>query len=849
MTPQQFPQTASPYHPPQPTGGDPSGVLSPAGPGFSVGRPQGSGQPGYGQQGYGPRGAVGPYYPPVSGGQMMPGGGSPPGSPAGGNEAAVDIIGPILRRKFLVIFLGLIGLGISLLAYSSAEVIYGSTLQLLITSQAPPTVINGETLQQQVSIPQHLKLLGSQMILARAIEQGNLDRLQTFAGSIPEKMVSSIQKNVLKITPSKQDDQTLLLETQGKHPDDLPIILNAVVKAYQEEISRDTKTSGQESVELITKLRDQLEQEKQEAQESYLAILAKLDLPNIERTDSLVNPYNEDMQRVGEMRNAVAVELRDITNRLELTNLAISSNDPNRITHLVTEAKKYLGTAVETADTLEERRITNHELSRQVFQLERELNDLLIRRETAAQSMAKNHPLMASVNRRIQFANQQLTEAKTRYQQQSGSEPTTQDTAKTIEEKLESRNKTWVDVYRVALESDRNRLTYKQSQLDEELALVEKQAREIASDFSQLKVLQSRVTEKQKSIDDVLAKLAEINVVSNNFTDVKVRVIDPASQGARVAPSLLKYSAIGLFLGSLLGVGLAVLIDRADMTYRNPGEIFERLKVPVVCKLPSARMGRRQREGQANPALVCLNRPTSKLAEAVRAARTSLLFTAQSDGSKVFLFTSPSPGDGKSTATANLAISLAQAGKRVVLVDADFRRPRVHAYFGEAIEPGIAQATAGTLTLEECLRPSAQDGLSLLTCGGRPKNPGELVTSLEFAKLIGDLRERFDIVLIDSPPLLPVSDASVISSLVDGVYLVLRIRKGVVVTSSKAKEKLDMVNANLVGIIVNGVDDNPHYNEYGSYGYGYGYSYGYGYGNGSYYESRNSKYHERATTT
>ncbi len=420
MTPQQFPEAGQPQYPQQPQQpGYPNGQMPPAGYGQA-----GYGQAGYAPQGgyapqagygmpagngygapnpgnavgrpigYGGRGAVSPYMPPNAGLPMQSPGGPPMGGGQGPNAAAVDIIGPVLRRKFLVVLLALIGLGGSLLAYSAAEVIYGSTLQLLITSQAPPAVINGETVVQKVSIPQHQKLLASQMILSRAIEQGKLDRLPTFNGEAPESLVGNIQKNVLSITPSKQDDQTLMLQSQGKYPEDLPIILNAVVRAYQEEITRDTKSSGQESVELITKLRDTLEKEKNEAQEGYLAILSKLDLPNIERADSLVNPYNEEMQRVGDLRNMVAGELRDVTNRLELTNIAIASNDQTRLTHLVTEAKKYLGTTVETVDTLEERRITNHELSRQVFMLERELNDLLVRRETAAQSMAKNHPLI-----------------------------------------------------------------------------------------------------------------------------------------------------------------------------------------------------------------------------------------------------------------------------------------------------------------------------------------------------------------------------------------------------------------------------------------------------------------------
>jgi succinoglycan biosynthesis transport protein ExoP len=128
------------------------------------------------------------------------------------------------------------------------------------------------------------------------------------------------------------------------------------------------------------------------------------------------------------------------------------------------------------------------------------------------------------------------------------------------------------------------------------------------------------------------------------------------------------------------------------------------------------------------------------------------------------------------------------------------------------------------------------------TTGGRPANPGELVTSQAFRDLLATLKEQFDYVLIDSPPVLPVSDPVTIASLVDGAYMVTRIRKGVKLTAQKAKDTLDTVNANWLGIIVNGIDENPHYSEYG-YQYG-NYSY-YGGMYGRYYDTRSEAYRDR----
>jgi capsular exopolysaccharide synthesis family protein len=231
------------------------------------------------------------------------------------------------------------------------------------------------------------------------------------------------------------------------------------------------------------------------------------------------------------------------------------------------------------------------------------------------------------------------------------------------------------------------------------------------------------------------------------------------------------------------------------------------------------------------------------VSESFRAARTSLLFTAAQNGGKVFMFTSPSPGDGKSTTIANLALSLAQTNKRVCLVDADYRRPRVQQNFGVQFEPGGMQYLEGQCTLDEALRPcDFQKNLWLVTTGGRPKNPGELVASESFLEFIGELRSRFDFVLIDSPPVIPVADATSICGLVDGIVMVLRIRRGVVLSAHKAKSRLNMVNGNLIGVIVNGMDENLYYNEYGTY-YRGAYYHGHSYKN--YYDKKYSDYSDK----
>jgi capsular exopolysaccharide synthesis family protein len=220
--------------------------------------------------------------------------------------------------------------------------------------------------------------------------------------------------------------------------------------------------------------------------------------------------------------------------------------------------------------------------------------------------------------------------------------------------------------------------------------------------------------------------------------------------------------------------------------------------------------------------------------------RTSLYFSVNGAKHKVVQVTSPNMGDGKTTLATNLAVSIAQSGQRVVLVDADFRRPRVHKVFGVSATTGLASVIAGDADLTDAIRPSGIDNLFLLPCGPIPGNPAELLTQPRFQELLEVLRDRFDFVLIDTPPLLLVTDPCVVAPRVDGVILTVRVARHGRPQAERANEILATLGVTLLGVVVNGVGRRG-----GRSGYGYGFdqykaSYGYGIGYGyadSYYQN------------
>jgi capsular exopolysaccharide synthesis family protein len=215
-----------------------------------------------------------------------------------------------------------------------------------------------------------------------------------------------------------------------------------------------------------------------------------------------------------------------------------------------------------------------------------------------------------------------------------------------------------------------------------------------------------------------------------------------------------------------------------------------------------------------DPLLCTYHQPLSVEAEAFRGVRAALLFNHGRQQRQVIQIASPVVGDGKSTLAANLAISIAQSGKEVLLVDGDLRHPRVHDLFGQTADPGLAAVICDGTELHDAVRSTQIGGLSLLPAGCVAVNPADIFASSRIGELIPVLRERYDFVLIDTAPLLAVTEAQAIAASVDGVILAIRPSKTEISGAQRALDILQMVGANLLGIVVNGTSG-CEYDNYG----------------------------------
>jgi polysaccharide biosynthesis transport protein len=785
-----------------------------------------------------------------------PGSGGRGPTPGGSEEhpvPTIDVYGALWRRKSVIILMSLLSAGIASLLYTQATPVYASVLRLMLFMQSPPSVINGEVIPQQVALEKQRVLLSGQTVLAVAMKKGQLDKLPTFAGS--DSPLSDLRE-MLTVSPVGKDltSDALEIQCEGMFKDDLQGILNQVVQSYISAIEKDSEMSGKESVDLIDKLQQSLVEDQKRDQVRYYELLKDLNLSAENDKGRWVNPYIVEVDKLRLQRDELMREFRDADQLLEQVRVAVDpENTRDELLRLaVIEAKKHFdvdgkengGDFFDPLSNEDRQRLVRYEQRMEMANTE--VLTLDAERQEAANRYGTRHPQVEFVDAKYQAAmatRDKLSEELETLKAFLKDEEEIGRRSAALSLEVRTRDQEILELYAASLLNQRERAKYNLDKVTEDIEELSERSNRIAGDITEVNMLRDQIDERRDSVAKLLEKLSGLRAMSGNYTTTRVKIIDEASSPEQVYPKLWKFLLGGLLLGGLLGTGLAILIDHSDLAFRTPIDIQESLNVPVICKVPRIKKGKVGEDFSGSPMLVTAYNPSCSVAETFRAARTSILFTMAQSGGKVFMFTSPSPGDGKSTTVANLAISLAQTNKSVCLIDADYRRPRVQQNFGVQFEPGGMQYLIGECTLDEALRPCEfQTNLTLLTTGGRPKNPGELVASQSFVELISELRSRFDIVLIDSPPVIPVADTTALASLVDGIVMVLRIRRGVVLSAHKAKSRLDMVQANLMGVIVNGMDENLYYNEYGTYYRG---AYYYGYSYGRYYDRQYSEYSDR----
>ena len=305
-----------------------------------------------------------------------------------------------------------------------------------------------------------------------------------------------------------------------------------------------------------------------------------------------------------------------------------------------------------------------------------------------------------------------------------------------------------------------------------------------------------------------------------------IQVLEGAEvPGAPVSPQVPLNLAIGLLAGLLFGGAIMIFIDALDNTVKGQDQIARYTDQPVLGSLPTVKKSALkavQSYGDSPLDTLVQTAPRSSFSEGIKTLRTNLMFMAPDETPEVLLLTSPGPGEGKTLTSINMSIALEQSGERTVLIDSDMRRPRVHKALGVDNDVGLTQVITDGADLDEAIKPAPFDeGPDIIPCGPVPSNPSELLHTEAFRETVEQLRERYDRVVFDSPPLAAVSDALILSHSADAVLLILRFAQTRQELLGRSIEQLDAIGAPLFGTVLNDIDE--------SSGYGYAYYYRYRY--------------------
>lgn len=347
-----------------------------------------------------------------------------------------------------------------------------------------------------------------------------------------------------------------------------------------------------------------------------------------------------------------------------------------------------------------------------------------------------------------------------------------------------------------------------------DLAKLEVEYRPMARDAENNAKVFGQVTQRHKEID--LTGLLRAN---------NVRILDRAvPPQIPVSPYLSLNLSVGITLGLLLGLMLSFAIEGLDNTVRTPEAAEELLGAPMLGLLPMLTEAKQRQMADAPVRdLTVFREPSSLAAEACRSIRTNLMFLSAQQEVRVFVVTSPGPRDGKTTAAISLAITMAQAGARVLIVDTDLRKPRIHKSFGLSSDKGLSTAILGEAGIKNLIVHSEVPNLDVLACGPTPPNPAELLHTERFRAILAEIRQSYDKVILDAPPTGPVTDPAIIGHLTDGVLVVLRAGHTTREAAMQARRHLTDAGARILGLVVNQTDRKG-----GRYGYGYAYYAPYG---------------------
>lgn len=639
-----------------------------------------------------------------------------------------------------------------------------------------------------------MRILQSDLLALQVIHELNLDRRQEFASQAPPAPSASLDlaPDPLQSDPSRASamvgdfkgnlrvnlsPNTRIIEVHYRSldPQMAATVVNTLMQTYVENNFKSRFDSTMQASDWLQRQLVDLQMKVETSQEKLVRYQKEHEILGIDEKQNIT------MAKLDELNKQLTAAESERMDKEALTRL-VESGDPDAV--------------ASTASSLEDLTSGSQSPSGLLETLRAKQADLKIQAADLSTQFGPSYPKLTQLNNQLKEIDSQI-----------------QGEMKKIASKVRGQ-------YTAALQ--------REGMLHEAFEKQKQEANKLNESAIEYTLLKRDVETNRQLYEGLLQKLKEAGVSaglkSNNF-----RIVDPArTPTGPIEPNIPRNLMFALVLGLASGVGLAFLLEGLDNTVRTTEQAQ---MISGLASLGMIPLGSKSAREGTNPKrlviatskeaveLVTQVRPQSQMAESYRALRTSLLLSNLGAPPKVIMVTSALPQEGKTTTSINCAVVLAQKGVRVLLIDADMRRPSIHKTLGMGPHSGLSNVLTGSTTLDEAItRTAILPNLFVLAAGTPPPNPAELLASTNMRDKLAELREQYDHIVIDTPPSLSVTDAVVLSPRADAVVLVIRSGQTTKVALRRSRDILTQVNAKVVGVLLNAVDlSSPDYYYYYEY--------------------------------
>ena len=679
----------------------------------------------------------------------------------------------IWLRRWIVAVVMILAMGVGVVQFQRATPMFSSTARIYV-SQNGPKLVGADMATVMSATNNYLwtqcELICSPHVLEEVAREDGIAGLKTFQGDsfASANIVGYLRKNA-SAQPGRRDD-IISIFVKCPYPEDAARIANAIVDEYEHFVVKENKSTAATNREMIQNAEVEVEKQldaelklRQEFQQAHSQYSLGQD-----RTNAIIERLNQ----LSQARTQAQLDVLRADSLYNSTKAMMA--DPEKIRQLMN------GPNFRASDNA---------------QLRFKLRDL----------------------------QEELAQLGTIYLPGSTSLNAAQNQVKRLQTDLDEEDRRDAEAYLADLSTKRDAAKEQETQITQYLQDQREEVLKLNSAQAEYDGIEARIRELEREKENREDQLKAVSISMDVDRPMNIQRVEEATASSiPVEPDKAAILFYSLLIGGLLGVGLAFAREYTDQRLRSTDEIKMALGMPILGVVPHIQQARTpsQRGRQL------LINPMSDVAEAYRTIRTAIYFGNPHGVAKTLLITSPSPGDGKTTLASNLAIAMAQAGNRILLLDADFRKPMQHRIFELEKKIGLSSVLAGEVTLEDAIQETAVPGLAVLPCGPIPANPSEILNSQSFADLLDELAARYDHVLLDSPPVMPVTDARILAAGCDATVLALCAEKTTRKGAIYARDVLRSVGSRILGVVVNDVPRRK-----GVYGYYYTdaevYNYGY----------------------